>query len=163
MPTERDLLVSALRHLAGSSYDNSPPYDPGSLDCVRFTYAVLRDLWPAVVPQYHAQIHLTDPAQPFSPVAAIDSAGIGRGLAPLPGEPAPRPLPGFWHLCQGWKTLSPLNRGHGWLWYEPEAPLLGSSLIVQSTNARYPWVLPMSWDDQVAKYPHTQIAILHLD
>ncbi len=157
MPTERDLLLSAVRHLAGATYDRTPPYEPGSLDCVRFTYAVLQDLWPNVIPQYHAELHLLDAAKPFSPITAINTSGQG---AILHGD---NPQPGCWHLCQGWKSLDPLQSGHGWLWYEPATPVLGGGIILQATNARYPWVMNMYWEDQLAKFPHTRLAVLNLD
>jgi hypothetical protein len=153
-PTERDLLVSALRHLAGATYDRTPPYDDGSLDCVRFTYAVLKDLWPDIIPQHHADIHLLDASKPFSPVYAMEPSGVGK--------PVTVPQAGCWHLCQGWKSLEPLQSGHGWFWYEPATPVLGGGLILQATNAKHPWVRPMYWQDQLDKFPHTRLAVLHL-
>jgi hypothetical protein len=167
MPTERDLLVSALRHLAGASYDRTPPYDEGSLDCVRFTYAVLKDLWPNVIPQHHAAIHLLDASKPFSPVQAAQDAGVGSRLPHTAvrgdGKLVHGPQAGCWHLCQGWKSLDPLQSGHGWFWYEPATPVLGGGLILQATNAKHPWVRPMYWQDQMDKFPHTRLAVLHLD
>ena len=154
MPTHHDLLVSSLRHLAGATYDSSVPYTAGSLDCVRFTYAVLRDLWPDIIPNYHSELHLLDPARPFSPVEAVHVAGVVTGSELTPGR---------WHLCQGWRSLDPLEGGHAWLWYEPATPSVEPGLLVQATNARYPWVLPMQWQDQLAKFPHTRLAVLHLD
>lgn len=159
MPTERDLLVSALRHLAGATYDRTPPYDPGSLDCVRFTYAVLQDLWPDIVPQYHDELHVLDASKPFSPVDAVLQAGIGYETR---YDAVTLRSPGCWHLCQGWKGLDPLRSGHGWLWYEPAGPVLGGGLILQATDARYPWVRSMYWQDQLDKFPHTRVAVLDL-
>jgi hypothetical protein len=163
VPTERDLLVSALRHLGGAAYDSSAPYAAGSLDCVRFTYAVLKDLWPDVAPAIHDELHLLDPSQPFSPVEAVDNAGLSGEWSGLVRPGRSSPIPGCWHLCQGWKSLDPLERGHGWFWYEPATPLLEAGLLVQATNAQYPWVLPMHWGEQVAKFPHTRVAVLALN
>jgi hypothetical protein len=160
MPTDRDLLVSALRHLAGAGYDRTPPYEPGTLDCVRFTYAVLRDLWPDVIPQYHAELHVMDAADPFSPITAVAEAGVGKRTRDRLG--IYRLRPGCWHLCQGWKSLEPLQSGHAWLWYEPASPVMEPGLIVQATNAGR-WVEARYWEDQVKRFPHVRLAVLNLD
>lgn len=153
MPTERDLLFACLEHSGGHVYDRSPPYEDNSQDCVRFTFAVLTDLWPKLT-QYHAELHLTDAAKPFSPVEAVEAAGLG-----IVSE---EPIPGRWHLAQGWQSLEPLNRGHAWLWWEPPVPVAANSFIVQATTS-LPWCEHRTLAEQTKRYPHTQWVALSLD
>jgi hypothetical protein len=154
MPTERDLLLTCLEHSGGILYDRTVPYDAGSYDCVRLTYAVLSSLWPVLL-DYHADIHLLDAARPFSPVEAIEAAGIGLVSSD--------PIPGRWHLAQGWVSLDPLKDGHAWIWYHPPVPVAAKPFIIQATSARPPWNERRTLEQQTARFKHIQWAALQLD
>ena len=154
MPTERDLLIACLAELGGYTYDSAAYPKPGTKDCTRFTYGVLRSLWP-ILESYKGPLHITDPEHPFSNVEALESAGLA-----LVSE---APVPGRWHLVQGWQRLAPLSNGHAFLWYEPAVPIAAPSFIVQATPTDPPWCEPRTAQQQTERFPHIRWAALQLD
>lgn len=142
--TDRDLLVSALRNIAGFTYsaDARPP--SGTQDCTRYAYAILRDVLGERVKEFRSELHITDPRSVWSNVTAVVALGGDRVEAPVPGR---------WMYCQGWKSVSPLRGGHAWLWFEPEAPRVGAGLIVQATPTDAPWCEFRTWGEQAGKFP----------
>jgi hypothetical protein len=109
------------------------PGEPKSTNCSSFGAAVLVGTWPngKWTEQTYADLQIFNPAErPWSPADAVAAAGVGRVL-PMGEEP----MPGRWHYCQGWKTLSGTitvgehagepgwvrgDRGHTFFWYCPD-------------------------------------------
>lgn len=154
MPTERDFLMACLAELGGYTYDANAWPKPGTKDCTRFTYAVLVRLWPTLE-RFKGPLHITDPAEPFSNVQALEAAGIGAVSS--------QPIPGRWHLVQGWQSVTPLRKGHAFFWYEPPIPLALPSFIVQATPTTAPWCEERTVATQTERFPHLQWCALPLD
>lgn len=132
-------------------------------DCVRLTADVLSEVYGEPVRRERPALLIHAGQGPWSPVEGIVRAGAGVEVS--------APLPGRWHLCQGWRRLTddggvPKSdgryNGHGWLWYEPETPTGALPLIVQATTAPAPWCHRTTWDKQVNKFPAgVRLAVLN--
>ena len=142
MTLDQLLLGSALRHLAGVTYDAAARPKAHRMDCTRATYAILLDVYGPIIQPISAALHIRSAADPFSNVTALAGLGLGQ-LVDRPGV--------GWSLCQGWKSLDPLRGGHAWLWWEPPIPSAERPMIVQATPAQ-PWCEYRDWHAQRAKF-----------
>jgi len=113
-------------------------------DCVQFAEAILIRAFPDVDwAPLHSAMMIGAVADLFSNVDALIGVGFPETQAPAAGA---------FSYCQGWRSLRPL-RGHCFLWWQPAAPSVSASMILEATNATADWYRPAQWPDMAAKYP----------
>lgn len=83
------------------------------LRCSVLTAEVLGAVYGVSGRAWDADVRIYDASRPWSPIeAAVRDLGADAVDAPVPGR---------WHLCQGWIALpdrpSPAELGHAWLWW----------------------------------------------
>ena len=151
MPTDRDILLAALKHAGGHAYNREPRPPKGTQDCTRFAFAVLRECYGERVDAARAELHIARGSSVFENVEAVVSLGLG--LETIGPE-----VHGRWYYCQGWKSLDPLKGGHAWLWYEAAVPMARQSVILQATPEKGPdgrplWQDMRTWAEQAERFP----------
>lgn len=89
---------------------------PGGIDCSSLVAYILMTVYPSEFTlwtgEHYAGLQIMDAARPWSPIEAVERAGVGSRV--------PRPVGGSWHVTQRWKSLSPLSGGHARLCYAHE-------------------------------------------
>ncbi|NRA03752.1 MAG: hypothetical protein HRU00_14230 [Myxococcales bacterium] len=122
------MIAAAHRHLDGRDYRLvDPDYKSGKeTNCSIATWQICEDYFGLeLTAEEQRDWMIVDPARPWSPIDAVVSAGIG---AEVDG-----PIPGRYHLVQTWRSVSPLNRGHSKIYFEPPSPMVDGCLVIQAT------------------------------
>ena len=145
--------IAALMHGGGRTYERSQT-DSETTDCSRLVYAVLVMLYGlAVIKPLQAAIKLYAGEDLWAPVLAMVRLGAGQLVS--------SPVPGRWHLVQGWRT--PWKSGHTFFWYEPLSPLGGPGIQVQANEGIGAFVeLDESFSEQLSRYTYG-VRIIALD
>lgn len=147
------------RYVTGSGvhYPYYRPHLPATLvdfegrgiDCSSFTSYILFTAYPdgAWTDQSYQDLQIMDPNRPWSPIEAVENAGVGSRVD--------APTGGLWHLTQAWKSVSPLTSGHARMIYaDPDDP---DSLLVLESSNRFNLVgavwTKSTWTDLCAMYP----------
>ena len=139
-----DILASSACELGGRIYGH---VGKDRTDCSRFVFAVLRDVYGAAsIDPLRPHLLIHEGHGMFAPIQGIVAAGLGDEVV--------EPLPGRWHLCQGWRRGlgSADPSGHAWLWYETPTPTGLDGLILQATTSAPPWCKRLTWTDQAAPF-----------
>lgn len=130
----------------------------GRTDCVTTVLAVLTEVYGPRVEAERPALMIWDAGSPWSNIDACVRMGIG--VECVEG----RPLPGRWHVVQGWERLpgeGVTGKGHSWLWYEPSRP--GPGLCLEANVAR-PWAYSRTWGERIGRYVAGVRAVaLHAD
>lgn len=119
---------AAHRHLDGRTYRLvEPDYKSGAeTNCSISTWLICEDYFGIKLTkeQQHAWM-IVDPSEPWSPIEAVVSAGIGVAVD--------EPIPGRTHLMQTWRSTEPLKEGHSKFYVEPPSPMMSGCLVIQAT------------------------------
>jgi hypothetical protein len=139
-PTTPDFLATCLVNLAGRTYGPAKT----ATDCVRATLAILEAAHGPLSATERKDILIShgDRTRPWSPIEAV-AAKLGGASGARPELP----MPGRWHLFQGWRVLDGGTRipdvailgpnGHaGFFWYEGAT---GAVFVVNANVGTKPW------------------------
>jgi hypothetical protein len=126
--------------------------DPTDDECCVFASAVLERAYGFVKSSNLSAWHLWDVKRPWSPVEAAQQQGITTA-AFLPPVSLP-PVPGRWHLCQGWRGVpgAPGVTGHTFLWLQVDGTL---GLCLDASDKRSPDQTLngfRTWADRIAEF-----------
>lgn len=135
----------------GRVYDSSPPYERDSLDCSRFTYAVLVRLLPWLdLPRISKALHLdyTGALGAFGNVAALVDIGAAVHASSPDADTDDTAARGLYY-GQGWRG----NSGHNFFAHRRKD---GTLWIVEVTNYAVGGQVERRWCRQV-----TEAALRH--
>ena len=140
----------------GATYDSSHPYEPGSLDCSRFTYAVAKRLHPGVdFAPVSKLMHLAFDGA-LGSFANVDAL-VDLGVALHETAPGRAGL----YYCQGWNGKG----GHNFWLHRRKGDR--SLWVIEVTNYRRGGVPERKWCRQVTfeeikdRYPDIRMCRLH--
>lgn len=137
---------AAYQNLAGWSYKlKGPKTSLKQTNCCIAAERILKQYFPDAgwSSQTHADLMIMGGARPWSPMDAIEAAGVGH--------PVSGPLPGRWHLVQMWADADALKRGHTCFYYEPAVgPVASVGFIIEATDADVVWFRECSLTDKLS-------------
>lgn len=102
--------------------------------------------------QDYKDLQIMDAARPWSPIDCVAAKPFGEQVS--------KPVPGHWHLCQKWKSLSPLSGGHARLVRCLDD---GDTLLaIEATNRGGLGVTTsvLTWSDLVSANQEARLAVL---
>ncbi len=131
----------------GRPYDNSVPYAPGSLDCIRFTYAVLVKLYPDnSFWEITKVLHLS--GYHWGATNNVDCLVKDIGIADYVRDTA---IPGLYY-CQGWGAY-----GHNFFLHRRRN---GTLWMIEVTNLNPTGCHRVTEDQLRDTFPHLAICRL---
>ena len=121
------------QYLAGWEYRTIPDIRQRQTNCCIAVELILKALRPdgQWSTQTHADLMILDAARPWSPIDAIEAAGIGSRVD--------APVPGRWHLVQFWRDPVALTNGHTILWYQSPLAFISEGYVAEATDASVQW------------------------
>ena len=133
------------RYAAGWIYKrNAPNTRLKETNCCIFTEMVMQRVFPNGLwsEQTHRDLMILDASRVWSPIDAVEAAGIGRRVD--------EPVASEWHLVQAWADAAGLKGGHTFFYFEPEhAPFIGAPFVAEATDARVQWVRESTLDEKL--------------
>lgn len=133
------------RYGAGWIYKNKAPNTAlGETNCSIFTELVMKmvfvnGMW---TKQTHADLMILDGGRPWSPIDAVEAAGIGSRVTEA--------VAGEWHLVQAWADPDAIKGGHSFFYYEPPSPpFVCPSFVAEATDAPVQWVRSCSLQEKL--------------
>ena len=129
-----EFYCAAYEYLAGWTYKNkAPDIKRKQTNCCIAAEKILKRVFVngRFTRQTNRDFMIVDGSRPWSPMDAVEAAGIGRKVD--------NPQPGCWHLVQIWGDAANLKRGHTCFYFEPPVGPIAGSYIIEATDAQVAW------------------------
>lgn len=137
-----ELEAAHREHTDGRTYGHDVA--AGQTDCVITVEAMLAAVYGPEVYDHRADLRVWDARRPWSAVDACSAFG---------GVPVADPVPGCWHVVQGWRRLprgAEAGSGHVLMYYHPPDGGVGRVL---EANLTRPWDRRVTWGEVRGRYP----------